>query len=348
MIEVVVDLGAYRRNIARLTERVIPARLMAMVKADAYGHGLVRMAQEAVASGVRLIGVLDPRSGLILRERGIGPQVRLFAWLFDAGEDFRPLVDAGIDLGVSHRGELDRIAAAGSDRAAVVHLKLDTGLHRNGASEQDWPGLVRRAVELRDSGAVVLGGVWTHIGEASDDDDTAAIERFHRGITTAEALGAAFELRHLAASAAGSARTDARFDAVRIGAFTYGIAPGSGVGPADVGIEPVMTFSATVTGVRGGLASVSAGYLDGVPQHAAERAEVTIRGRRHAVISVGAARLEVAVAEGTDVVAGDAVTLFGSGRDGEATLQEWADALGTIGEELVVRIPARIPRRYVG
>ena len=194
-------------------------------------------------------------------------------------------------------------------------------------------------------GLIALTGAWTHIGEASDDDDTEAIDRFKAALTTAEGLGARFPLRHLAASAAGFHRPDARFGAVRIGAFTYGIAPGDGVTPSDIGIEPVMTLTSEVTSVTadaGGLtATVGAGFLDGVPSRAAGRVSIAMRGERHPIIEVRAAESVAAELSG-EVRVGDQVTLFGSGRRGEGSLQEWADALGTIGEELVVRIPSSV------
>lgn len=353
MTRATIDLDALRRNIDTLACRVAPARLMVMVKANAYGHGLVPVATAAVASGVRLLGVLDAESGLALRASGIGGDVRLFAWLFGPDEDYRALVDADIDLGISHLHQLERIARSGADTPARLHLKIDTGLHRNGASVEEWPGLVARALELQTTGVVEIVGGWTHISEASDDDDSIAIARFRTAIAVADDLGARFSLLHLAASAAGFAREDSRFDAVRVGAFCYGIAPGGGIGPADIGIEPVMTLSSPVASVTvevtaGGtrdLARVAIGFVDGIPGQAAGRVEIAIDGARFPVVRVGAAFLEADVT-GAAVGAGSTAVLFGTGTTGEPTLQEWADALGTIGEELVVRLGPRLQRDY--
>lgn len=342
-----VDLSAYGSNIRAIRQRIEPSRVMAVVKADAYGHGLLPIARTAIDQGVDLIGVLDAATGLALRGAGIDSQ--LFAWLFAAAEDYAPLVEARIDLGISRRDQLERIALASTrDEPARVHLKIDTGLHRNGASEDEWPRLVARTLDLAAEGHVRLDGVWTHIAEASDAEDSLAIARFQRALTVAEGLGASIPLRHLAASAAGFARVDARFDAVRIGAFTYGIAPGSGIGPSDLDLIPVMTLTARVTSVRrgdaGDLATVDAGYLDGIPTGATNTVSAAVRGRAHPIVAVRAGSLDLALAEPAEV--GDIVTFFGTGKAGEATLQEWADALGTIGEELVVRIPLRVPRVY--
>ena len=338
-----VDLSAYRRNLARLAQRVAPAALMAVVKADAYGHGLVPVARAAVEAGVAWIGTLDIGTGLELRENGIPRDVAVFTWLLGPNEDYAAAIEAELDFGVSTLGQLEAIAEAATSRRARVHLKIDTGLHRNGASIEEWPALVARALSLADR--IELVGVWTHIAEASDDDDTVAIERFRSAIAVAEGLGAEVAVRHLAASAAAFGRADARFDLVRIGAFCYGISPGGGVTPASLWIEPVMTLTAPVIAMRDGLATVGIGYGDGIPSSAAGTLQVSIDGALHEVVSVQLDRLVVDTGDAL-VRIGDTVVLFGSGADGESTLQEWADQLGTIGEEIVTRLSPRIRRRF--
>lgn len=339
-----IDLSAYRRNLARLAERVAPAALMAVVKADAYGHGLVPVANAAVEAGVAWIGALDIETGLELRENGIPRDIALFTWLLGPSEDYAAAIDAELDFGVSTLGQLNAIAQAGSSRRARVHLKIDTGLHRNGASVEQWPALVARALALSDN--IDLIGAWTHIAEASDDDDDVAIERFRSAITIAEELGASISVRHLAASAAAFSRADARFDLVRIGAFSYGISPGDGVTPSSLWLEPVMTLTAPVVAVRDGLATVGIGYGDGIPSSAAGKLQVSMDGELHEIVSVQLDRLTVDTSEAL-VRPGDTIVLFGSGADGEPTLQEWADELGTIGEEIVTRLSPRIRRRFV-
>jgi alanine racemase len=339
-----IDLSAYRRNLARLAKRVAPAALMAVVKADAYGHGLVPVARAAVEAGVDWIGTLDIETGLKLRENGIPRDVAVFTWLLGPQEDYAAAVDAELDFGVSTLGQLDAIAQAGTSRRARVHLKIDTGLHRNGASIEQWPDLVARALALSDS--IELVGVWTHIAEASVGDDSVAIERFHWAIGIAEGLGASVTVRHLAASAAAFFRADARFDLVRIGAFSYGISPGGGVTPSSLRLEPVMTLTAPVISVRDGLATVGIGYGDGIPSSAAGTLQVSIDGALHEIVSVQLDRLTVDTADAL-VRPGDTAVLFGSGADGEPTLQEWADELGTIGEEIVTRLSPRIRRRFL-
>lgn len=347
---VLIDIAAYRNNLARLSEALRPAALMAVVKSDAYGHGLLPLARAAVEEGITQIGALDIETGLSLRSAGIPRSVAILAWLHTPDDDFAAAIDAGIDLGVSTVEELRVIATAGASERARIHLKIDTGLHRNGADARDWPELVRSAVAAEAAGIVDLYGVWTHISEASDDEDSLAIARFDEAITVAESLGARFSVRHLAASAAGFAREDSRFDLVRMGAFTLGISPGSGVTAAELGLTPVMTLSSQVDSVQRvdgqTVAVVPIGYGDGILGECADRVEVTIRGKRHTVAHVHLDRITVPIDDG-DAELGDPVILFGPGTQGEATLQEWADSLGTIGEELVVRLDTRLPRRYL-
>ncbi|MEO6826103.1 MAG: alanine racemase [Microbacteriaceae bacterium] len=354
MHEAIVDLDAYRHNVSRLARLVAPAELMVMVKANAYGHGLLPIALAAVECGIRRIGVLDVETGLALRRAGVGREVTLFAWLLAPDENYREAIEAGVDLGISQVEQLHAIAACGASEPARLHLKIDTGLHRNGATEQEWPGLVQAALAMQDAGTGELYAIWTHISEASDEDDTQAIRRFDAAIALAERLGARPKLRHLAASAAGFSRADCRFDLVRMGAFGYGISPGDGISPAELGLIPALTLTAQVSTVirRDGrnLAVVPIGHADGVPAGAGGKLSVTIHGTVYPI--VGQVQADYFVidlgADAASVRAGAVVVLYGRGDRGEFTLQQWADTLDTIGEEIVVRLPPTVPRRYLG
>ena len=147
-----IDLDAYRRNVARLRSVVAPAELMVMIKGNAYGHGLLPIARTAIGEGITRIGVLEIATGLRLRRAGIGREVSLFAWLLAPGDDYRAAIDSGIELGISDVAQLRAIAASGAHDSAKLHLKIDTGLHRNGVTEEDWPELVREAVALEAAG----------------------------------------------------------------------------------------------------------------------------------------------------------------------------------------------------
>ncbi|MEO7123660.1 MAG: alanine racemase [Lacisediminihabitans sp.] len=343
--EILVDLGAYRDNLALVQKIVAPAIVMAVVKADAYGHGLVPIAKTAVSCEVQWLGTLDTGTALQLREAGIGAGVSVFAWHLAPNEDYRAIIDASIDLGISTVDQLEHIASARAGRAARLHLKIDTGLHRNGALAADWPELVARAIELERAGLVEIYGVWTHISEASYEEDSAAIRRFKHAIVVAEALGARFTVRHLAASAAGFAREDCRFDLVRFGAFGYGISPGDGVTPSELGLTPVMSLTTTAVTASDSAVVIPVGYGDGLSSRISGRVQLLVDGILRVVDSVEIDRMTVT---GTAVRPGAEVVLFGSGAMGEWTLQQWADSTGTIAEEIVTRLGKEIPRRYVG
>jgi alanine racemase len=351
--EVVIDLQALQHNIRGLAATVAPSDVMVVVKNDAYGHGLVEVSRAAVDAGVTWIGALDVPTALTLRAAGVSPPTRIFAWLIDPMEDLAPAISAAIDLGISTLAQLDAISASNAGAPARIHLKIDTGLHRNGALAEEWPGLVTRALELERRGVVEISAVWTHIAEADDHEDSLSIARFEAAVDVAVELGVEAPLRHLAASAAGFARGDARFDLVRFGAFAYGLPPGDGPSALEMNLRPVMTLRARVTAVEERpdghrVASIDLGFADGLSTRAPDRVTVAVNGRRRPMV----APLEVDrswfdLGTDDDVAVGDTVTLWGDGSAGEETLQEWGDATGTMSEELVVRLNRRIRRVFI-
>lgn len=357
LIEAVVDLDAFSANVAYLRTTVAPAELMVVVKADAYGHGRLRIAAQAVACGIRSIGALDLDTAIALRTAGIQDDVTVLAWLYPPGDDFIPAIRNRIDLGVSSVTELAAITAAASRLtgepgfvAPRAHLKLDTGLHRNGATSEDWPALVDAAVQAERAGLIRTHAVWTHIAEASEDEDTLALERLLDGVAVARQRGATVNVRHLAASSAGLRREDVRLDLVRMGGHCWGIPSFDGVTPAEIGLTPVMTLRAQVLGTRETngrlLAWVSAGYGDGIPRNVAGKVTVAVRGVQHPVTAVERDHL-IVDATGSSVVAGDSAILFGTGAEGEQTVRQWGDLTGTLGDELTSLIASRVPRKYV-
>jgi len=345
-----VSRSALQHNIRLLRERVSPARLLAVIKDDAYGHGASFAVEVLRGEGVDHFGTLELAPAVALKQAF--PECTLFAWVFDSRDELAPAIAAGVDLGITDFATLERAAdaAASAQRPAMIHLKLDTGLHRAGALAGDWPSFVARAAQLQTQARVQVRGLWTHLAEASDDDDSRSIAEYRDGVAVAAAQGIEGVTRHVAASAASYFREDSRFDMVRIGAFLYGIAPGGGIGATDLGLVPVMTLRAPIiaTEVRDSrtLAVLGIGGSDGILSDAAGAVSVTLAGRRYPVVSVDPFSMTVDVTGGS-ASPGDLVTLFGRADQGEPTLQEWADAMGTIGEEIVTRLSGAIPRRYV-
>ncbi len=344
----VIDLAALRHNVRHLARLIEPSEVMLAVKADAYGHGLLPIAEAGLQAGATSLAVLEIPAGLVLRRAGV--TVPLLAWLHGAETDWRAGIEADIELGISARWQLRAIAEAGADRPAVLHLKVDTGLSRNGATRAEWPGLVDAALELQARGLVRIRAAWSHLADASIADDEAALAEFHEAVSVAEERGARFQLLHLAASSAGIRMPEARFGLVRFGIAAYGVSPFDDCAGSDLGLVPVMRLEAPVTEIHvGGTthARLGIGYADGVPTLGIAKARVLLGGRRRPVIEVLPDSLLVDV--GTDRVrVGDTAVLFGTGDDGEPTAEQVADWAETIADEIVTGIAQRVPRVYRG
>ena len=367
-----VDLDAVRDNVAALRERAAGAQVMAVVKADGYGHGMVPCARAALRGGATWLGVAFLEEALALRAAGV--DAPLLAWLFSPGEDLAPAVGAGVDLGVYSVGELERAqeAARQTGRTARLHLKADTGLSRGGAAADQWPDLCEAAAKAQAEGSVVVTGVWSHFACSEAGPEHPVNQQ--QGAAFAAALGVAAakglepEVRHLANSAALLTAPATHYDLVRAGAAVYGLSPAPAFGqPADFGLRPAMTLRAEVAltkrvpegaGVSYGhryvtarettLALVPLGYGDGVPRAAGGAASVLVGGHRRQIAGTVAMDQLVVDVGDDDVVPGDEVVLFGPEGDGAPTAQEWAEAVGTIDYEIVTRVGARVPREYVG
>lgn len=339
-----VDLDAFRHNVRHLSQLVAPARTMLAVKANAYGHGLVPLAKAALESGADSLAVLEVPAALALRRAGITAQ--LFAWLHGPETDFVKAVEFDIDLGVSALWQLDAIVAAAHGKPARVHLKVDTGLHRNGARPEDWPELVTAAVAAERAGRVVVAALWSHLADASPEDDAAALTRFRSAVDVAAILDCRPPLLHLAASSAGIREPEARLGLVRFGIAAYGISPFDDETGAQLGLRQVMAARAPVDKLVDGVATVAIGSADGIQVPAIGQAEVAIGGRRYPILTLEVDSMTLDVAH-SKVAVGDEVTVFGPGDRGEATAEQWAAWGGTIGDEIVARASERLPRVYL-
>ncbi|MGO4534591.1 alanine racemase [Leifsonia sp. 2MCAF36] len=367
--ERVVDLDAVTANVVRLRELVGTPHVMAVVKADAYGHGAVESARAALAGGADWLGVAEIAEGVALREAGITAPV--LAWLHDPGEDFVSAVRAHLDLGLSSLGQLEAVAAAAAGdedhRPAFVHLKVETGLSRNGVAESDWDAVFARARELEARGGVVVRGIFSHLSNASPEDDRAAIAVFERALERARAAGLEPELRHIAASAAALTLPEARYDLVRLGIAVYGLSPFGGGSGTELGLRPAMTLRGRVAAVRRvpagkgvsydytyrtaeetTLVLVPLGYAEGIPRHASNRAPVSIGGRIFRISGRVAMDQFVVDVGDLDVQVGDEVVLFGDPATGAPSADDWAEAAGTINYEIVTRLGGRLTRTFVG
>ncbi len=362
-----VDLGAVRANTRRLASLADPAALLAVVKADGYGHGAVPVARAALEAGASWLGVALVEEGTALRAAGLEAPILV---LSEPPAGSAPVVvEAGLTPVVYTEPGIEALAKAVADRAAdplPVHLKVDTGMHRVGCAPDEAPDLVA-AVTARPE--LRLEGICTHFAVADEPDrpeTRAQLDEFGRLIADLERAGTRPPLVHAANSAGLLQFPDARFDLVRVGIALYGVAPGPT--PTVVTLEPALSLRARVTYVKslpagarlsyglryalerpGTVATVPVGYADGVPRKLGLRGgEVLLHGRRYPIAgAVTMDQLMVDVGDG-DVEVGDEVVLLGT-QGGEAiTAEEWADRLGIIAYEVVTGIGPRVPRRYVG
>ena len=349
--EAVVDVGAIEANVRHL-RRLTGSEVIAVVKADGYGHGAVRSALAALAGGAGRLGVSDITEVLSLRCAGI--YAPIVAWLHAPSADLAGAAARGIELGISSFDQLQKAAAAASaDRPVGVHLKLETGLSRNGIAPEEYRVVFAEAARLERIGRVRVIALFSHLSNTSADDDRAA-------------LGLAPPLRHLAATHAAIDLPETRLGCVRIGIGIYGLSPFDDRSSAELGLRPAMTLRGAVAAVRRvpagkgvsygyafraeretTLALVPLGYADGVPRQASGAGPVVIGGRRHTVAGRIAMDQFVVDVGDTPVAVGDEAVLFGDPTLGVPSATEWADAAGTINYEIVTRVGPRVPRRQV-
>lgn len=364
MREARIDTGAITANVRHL-RRLTDSEVIAVVKADGYGHGAVRSAVAALAGGASRLGVADVDEALALRRAGIDAPI--LAWLHEPGASFAEAARAGIELGVSSFDQLLQASAAASgDRAVGVHLKLETGLGRNGIAPEDALLIFAEAARLERIGKLRVIGLFSHLSNASADDDRAALRRFQDAVAAASAAGIAPPLRHIAATHAAIALPESRLGCVRVGVGIYGLSPFADRTSADLGLQPAMTLTARVAAVRRvgagqgvsygydyragrdtTLALIPLGYADGVPRQASGAGPVRVGGARVRV--AGRIAMDQFVVDMGDhpVSVGDEAVLFGDPTLGSPAADDWADAAGTINYEIVTRIGPRVVRREV-
>lgn len=331
-------------NIRAVRERISPSTLMVVLKDDAYGHGLRWAVETAAHAGVEWFGAYDVDSGVEVR-RVLGEQGRILAWVTSTDAEIDRALHHDLDLGVGSAEYLDRIVARAQalGTPARIHLKIDTGLHRNGILPEQWRTTIADVRAGEEAGQLELVGLWSHLAEASDAEDDEAQTVFLEAVRVTEQTGKTPEALHLTASAASWWRPELRGSVSRIGAFCYGIR--SADGPELEGIEPVAELVARVESVTGDEAVIGIGSFDGIPSTLAGATVGTPAGARELV------RID----ETTSVVAawpgaqhGDPVWLFGAGEHGETSATTLAERIDTVGEEILTRLTSRVRRVVVG
>lgn len=372
LAEAMIDLGAVKANVGLFLEQLSRGQLhngtqiMAVVKANGFGHGAVQIAKAAVDAGATWLGVARADEALELRAAGL--TVPILAWLYDATE-LMWLSD--VDVSVATVAELQRVVSAPS--VHHVHLKLDTGLHRGGSTPDQWIELTRAAAHYEALGAVKVRGIWSHLSHGDELDATHSrrqLELLRAGVALARRAGLEPSVIHLANSAGALTLDAPDCNLVRIGAGLYGI------DELDSGLRPAMrlvTKVAQVRRIRAGegvsynhdyvtpkdttVALIPLGYADGIPRPAGtggrvERAgggaeaSVLIRGVRMPIRGRIAMDQFVVDAGDIPIEPGEPVVVFGPGDQGEPTAAEWAQWAGTIPHEIYTGLGSRVPRRY--
>jgi len=368
--ESVIDLDAIGHNVGVLRAHAGPAAVMAVVKADGYGHGASQVARAAVAAGVAELGVATVAEALALRADGITAPV--LAWLHAPGTEFDAALKADVQIGVSSSQQIDDLvaAAARTGITAAVTVKVDTGLNRNGVGPREFPDVLDTLGRAAAEGAVRIRGVMSHLASGDIPDDPLndiQAQRFSAMIASARSRGIEFEVAHLSNSPSTMTRPDLAFDMVRPGIAVYGLSPIPDFG--SMGLRPAMTLRCPVAMVRAVAAGegvsyghawiagsdtvvalLPIGYADGVFRALGGRIDVLIGGRLRP--SVGRICMDQFVVDlgpdCADVKEGDEAVVFGPGDDGEPTAQDWAELLGTIHYEVVTSPRGRVTRTYRG
>ena len=362
-----VHTGLIQHNVAILAQRVAPAHVWAVVKADGYGHGSVPVAQAALAAGATGVCVAIVDEGVVLRRAGVTAPILLLS------EQPSELADYIVGYGLTPTVTTTRgaatlaQAAANAGRTLKVHIKVDTGMHRVGVAPAE---AVQLAKFITSFPSLEIEGVFTHFAVADTPEHEANARQLALFINVVDQLAAANispPLIHAANSAAALASPESRFTMVRCGIATYGLSPGPGVDELCAGLIPALSLKAKVSAVRWveppeavsyGLrrpvqhstliATVPLGYADGIPRALGETdicALINGVPRRFA----GTVTMDQVMFDcGTDsaVTVGDEVVLIGRQGEHVVTADQWSRALGTIGYEVVCGISSRIHRRY--
>ena len=373
-----VDLDALRANVAHLRERAGSARLLAVVKADAYGHGLIPCAKAALEGGAQWLGVALLEEALALRAAGI--KARILAWMTPLGSDFDSAIREDIDLSIPSREHLKAVIASGRKVGVRprIHLEIDTGMSRGGVMSEssDFRELITEIADAVKRDLIEVVGAWSHFARADEPEEAMNEEqvvRFDRALDEIFASGLSIPLHHIANSAATlSDRNNARarYSMMRGGIAIYGLSPEvKTMGDSrSLGLKPVMTLKAQlqlVKDISAGssvgygasaiverdtkLGVVAMGYADGIPRNANSSAGVFVidgeGGHRAPIIGrVSMDQFVVDLGKDSRAKTGDFVTVFGDGATGEYTADDWARASGTISYEIVTRIGPRVPR----
>ena len=351
---------AISHNVSVLHQAAGSGQAMVVVKADGYGHGIVTAAKAGLDGGASWLGTADISEALTLRDAGIGAPI--LAWLVGPGSRVDAAIAANVDLGVSSLEQLRQVVSRASvGNPATIHLKIDSGMGRGGATAAEWEQFFSETSTAVGSGHLMVRGIFTHFAQTTADSDRAQAAVFETAIDAARAAGLEPDVIHSSSSTPSIRTPEFAHSLVRLGISTYGVSMvdehrALGLRPAmrlsgqviqvkklpaghGVGYDHTYTTSTDTT-----MAIVPLGYADGIPRLASSRGPVSIGGQRFTVagrVSMDQVSIDVGDA---DVSRGDWAVFFGDPENGEPSVSEWAELTSTIPYEILTGVGSRVRR----
>jgi len=357
-----ISLRAIANNIALIKSKT-SAQILAVVKADAYGHGLIPVAKCAISSGATWLGTALLEEALTLRQSGLSTPI--IAWLTPPSSDFKAAIESNIDLSIPSLKHLELVVAAGKalGKKPRVHIEVDTGMGRGGLLGE-WQEFL---IAVKGAEVEVVG-FWSHFARADEPDEIANVNQlkeFENKLAELRQHGITPEFIHIANSAATLTNPTSHKEIVRLGISMYGLSPDTKIlgSSESLDLEPAMTLKAEihlvkrvpagspigygateVTSRDTKLAIVAMGYSDGIPRSTTNQAGVYVAGAKAPIIGrVSMDQFVVDLGPDSDAMAGDIAEIFGAHG---YSIDDWALAAGTINYEIVTRIASRVPRIY--
>jgi len=364
-----INLSAITQNFKSIKSRTT-ADVLAVVKADAYGHGLIPVSKALEEAGADWFGTALLEEAINLRKAGILKPI--ISWLTPLGEDFKSAIDLDIDLGIPSIDLLDEVIKAASltGKTARIHLEIDTGMSRGGVLSE-WDQLIKSVLAGVNLKQLKVIGIWSHFARADEPDELMNQEQlslFEEKVNQAKAAGIDAQFIHIANSAALFTNKSTHKNIIRSGIALFGLSPDiKTIGDSSsLGLKPAMKLKAKLNLVKevkagssvgyGGtavlksdtkLGVVALGYADGIPRSTNNLAGVFVDKKRAPIIGrVSMDQFVVDLGITSTAKTGDEVIVFGDGSNGEYTVDEWAKAANTINYEIITRIGPRVPRIY--
>jgi alanine racemase len=364
-----INLSAITQNFKSIKSRTT-ADVLAVVKADAYGHGLIPVSKALEEAGANWFGTALLEEAINLRKAGILKPI--ISWLTPLGEDFKSAIDLDIDLGIPSIDLLDEVIKAASltGKTARIHLEIDTGMSRGGVLSE-WDQLIKSVLVGVNLKQLKVIGIWSHFARADEPDELMNQEQlslFEEKVNQAKDAGIDAQFIHIANSAALFTNKSTHKNIIRSGIALFGLSPDiKTIGDSSsLGLKPAMKLKAKLNLVKevkagssvgyGGtavlksdtkLGVVALGYADGIPRSTNNLAGVFVDKKRAPIIGrVSMDQFVVDLGITSTAKTGDEVIVFGDGSSGEYTVDEWAKAANTINYEIITRIGPRVPRIY--